>query len=108
MINRKNEVNANRNPTHFPIGSMAVVIVSDIRRKTDIKFFHDHGYNIKTIRIDADDEVRKARGWVFESGVDNVQSECDLDDVEQWDLRIENDGTQNVETIVDQIVALTG
>lgn len=83
-----------------------MVIVSDIRRKTDIKFFRDHGYNIKTIR--ADDEVRKARGWIFGDGVDNVQSECDLDDVHQWDLKIENDGTQEVETIVDQIVALAG
>lgn len=85
-----------------------MVIVSDIRRKTDIKFFHDHGYNIKTIRINADDEVRKARGWVFEDGVDNVQSECGLDDVHEWDLKIENDGTQEVETIVDRIVALAG
>lgn len=85
-----------------------MVIVSDIRRKTDIKFFRDHGYKIKTIRINADDGVRVARGWVFEDGVDNVQSECDLDDVQQWDLNIENDGTQDVETIVDQIVALTG
>lgn len=92
----------------FHLGSKPVVIVSDIRRKTDIKFFHDHGYNIKTIRINADDTVRKARGWVFENGVDNVQSECDLDAVQQWDLKIENDGTQDVETIVDQIVALTG
>lgn len=85
-----------------------MVIVSDIRRKTDIKFFHDHGYNIKTIRINADDEVREARGWIFENGVDNVHSECDLDDVQQWDLKIENDGTQDVETIVDRIVALAG
>lgn len=84
-----------------------MVIVSDIRRKTDIKFFRDHGYNIKTIRINADDDVRKARGWIFENGVDNVQSECDLDDVQQWDLKIENDGTQDIETIVNQIVALT-
>lgn len=85
-----------------------MVVVSDIRRKTDIKFFQDNGFNIKTIRINADDEVRKARGWSFEHGVDDVQSECDLDDVEQWHLNIENDGTQDVEAIVDQIVALTG
>lgn len=51
--------------------------------------------------------MRKARGWVFQSGVDDVQSECDLDDFTQWDLSIDNDGTQDVEAIVDQILALT-
>lgn len=91
----------------YSIGSKPVVIVSDIRRKTDIRFFHDQGYNIKTIRINADEEVRKARGWKFENGVDDVQSECDLDNIQQWDLVIENDGTQSVETIVDQILELT-
>lgn len=94
----------------YKIGSKAVVVVSDIRRKTDIKFFLDHGYNIKTIRINADEEVRKARGWIFEKGVDDVESECNLDvldlDDKQWDLMIENDGTQDVETIVDKIVEL--
>lgn len=89
------------------VGSKPVVIVSDIRRKTDIRFFRDNGYNIKTIRINADAEVRKARGWKFQIGVDDVQSECDLDDIRQWDLVIENDGSQNVDTIVDQILALT-
>lgn len=106
MISRVREANHSNIPTHFPIGSRPIVIVSDVRRKTDINFFRDHGYNIKTIRINTDDEVRKARGWIFEDGVDNVQSECDLDDFKKWDLKIENDGTQDVETIVEQIIAL--
>ncbi|XP_066157196.1 phosphomevalonate kinase isoform X2 [Euwallacea fornicatus] len=42
-------------------------IVSDIRRKTDIKWFKDNWSSIKTIRIYADLEVRKARGWIFTS-----------------------------------------
>lgn len=88
-------------------GSKQIVLVSDIRRKTDIEFFRSEGYNIKTVRINTNEEVRKARGWVFQSGVDDVQSECDLDDFAQWDLAIENDGTQDVEAIVDQILALT-
>lgn len=87
-------------------GSKPVVIVSDIRRKTDIKFFRNEGYNIKSIRINTDEEVRKSRGWVFQSGVDDVQSECDLDDFTPWDLIIDNDGNQDPEAIVDQILAL--
>lgn len=87
-------------------GSKPIVIVSDVRRKTDIEFFRSHQYNIKTIRINANDDTRKNRGWIFENGVDNVSSECDLDDVTQWDLVIENDGTQSVDVILEKILAL--
>lgn len=82
------------------------MIVSDIRRKTDIQFFRDQNYNIKAIRINASEDVRRARGWVFQNGVDDVQSECDLDDVTQWDLTVENDGTQDAEVILQQILTL--
>lgn len=87
-------------------GSKPIVIVSDIRRKTDIEFFRVQEYNIKTVRINASEAARSARGWVFQNGVDDVPSECDLDDVAQWDLVIENDGTQAVEVILDRILTL--
>lgn len=80
--------------------------MSDIRRKTDIKFFSDEGYNIKTVRINVSEEVRQTRGWKFESGVDDVQSECDLDDFGQWDLVINNDGAISVDVHLDSILAL--
>lgn len=88
------------------IGTKEIVIVSDIRRKTDIEFFRSQRYNIKTIRINASENVRKNRGWIFQSGVDDVQSECDLDDVTQWDLIIENDGMHDVDAILEKILAL--
>lgn len=88
------------------IGSKPIVIVSDIRRKTDIEFFESQEYNIRTVRINASEEVRQARGWVFQSGIDDVQSECDLDDFTQWNLHIDNDGTQDVDVIVEQILRL--
>ena len=43
---------------------------------------------------------------MFESGVDDVQSECDLDDVTQWDLVIENDGLHDVDAIIEKILTL--
>lgn len=43
-------------------------IVSDIRRKTDIQWFKENYTNLKNIRILADLEVRKKRGWVFTPG----------------------------------------
>lgn len=68
-----------------------ICIVSDIRRKTDIKYFNETFPEIiKTIRIHCDDESRLRRDWKWELGVDDVQSECDLDDYEKWDFVIEN------------------
>lgn len=85
--------------------SKPIVIVSDIRRKTDIKFFQENFPNkIKLIRIKCDDHVRISRGWKFQEGVDDIQSECDLDDFTEWDLVLENDGSQQVDAIVEEIV----
>ncbi|XKL63987.1 hypothetical protein PGB90_006351 [Kerria lacca] len=72
----------------------SVWIVSDVRRKTDILWFKET-YSIekiKTIRINASKEKRKERGWIFTLGIDDQPSECDLDDVNNWDWIFNNDG----------------
>lgn len=44
-------------------------IVSDIRRNTDIEFFKKtYGKKIKTVRINASENIRKNRGWVYVKG----------------------------------------
>lgn len=87
--------------------SKQTVIVSDIRRKTDIKFFKEtFGDKIKLIRIKCDDSVRIARGWKFQEGVDDIQSECDLDDWCEWDLLIENDGQKESEEMLEEIMEM--
>lgn len=76
-----------------------VVIVSDIRRRTDIEFFRSLQQSaaatdeivVKTVRISVDDSVRRERGWTFQEGVDDVASECDLDAFDEWDFEITND-----------------
>ncbi|KAM3965608.1 LOW QUALITY PROTEIN: phosphomevalonate kinase [Aphomia sociella] len=85
-----------------------VWIVSDIRRKTDIRWFKENYANlIKTIRIYADEETRKVRGFLFQSGVDDMASECDLDDYTKWDLEINNgEGRQPLTEQLDSIMAL--
>ncbi len=45
---------------------------------------------VKRVRINADKEVRIGRGWNYTVGVDDGPSECDLDDVKDWDLVITN------------------
>ncbi|KAI8434156.1 hypothetical protein MSG28_012277 [Choristoneura fumiferana] len=83
-------------------------IVSDIRRKTDIQWFTDtYPDLIRTIRITADEETRKKRGYSFKEGVDNVVSECDLDDYTLWDLVVENGkGRQQLEEQLGSILGL--
>ena len=100
-------------------------IVSDIRRKTDIEWFkQNYGEKIKIIRITASDEVRRRRGWIFTEGtitrnisnrsrftfvvlgVDDVTSECDLDDFLDWDLVIGNNDTEGLEKGYDEIIQL--
>lgn len=53
-------------------------------------FKETYGDLIKTVRLVADEETRKERGFQFKSGVDDTASECDLDDYNEWDLVIEN------------------
>lgn len=44
-------------------------IVSDIRRKTDIRWFKENfGTVVSTVKIVSDEQVRKSRGWIFEEG----------------------------------------
>lgn len=75
--------------------SKPVWIVSDIRRKTDILWFKEnYGKAVKTIRVQAEEDVRKRRGWIFTTGVDDVASECDLDDFTEWDWKVDNNGDE--------------
>jgi phosphomevalonate kinase len=82
-----------------------IVIVSDIRRVTDIKYFREtFGDKIKLIRICCDNCIREERGWKFQAGVDDAQSECDLDAWNDWNLEITNDGGTSADDIVNEII----
>ena len=89
------------------VASHEVCIVSDVRRKTDIRFFREtFGERVRTVRIVAREKTRQERGWKFQEGVDDVQSECDLDDVTDWDLLVENEDSADVVDILARIEAL--
>ncbi|XP_059618914.1 phosphomevalonate kinase [Phlebotomus argentipes] len=69
-----------------------ICIVSDIRRKTDLRWFSEnHAGKIQRIKVSCSDATRSKRGWIFQPGVDDAESECNLDDVEEWDIVIDND-----------------
>lgn len=75
-----------------------VWIIVDNRRQSDIAFFKStYPQDVcLVVRITADDDVRKERGWVWKSGVDNVESECGLDDYPP-DVVVRNNGGDETE-----------
>ncbi|GAB6019415.1 hypothetical protein CHUAL_000996 [Chamberlinius hualienensis] len=71
----------------------SIWIVSDARRPSDIQYFKDrYTHRVKTIRVKATEEVRQKRGWYLTKGVDDVDSECALDNYINWDYEIFNNG----------------
>ncbi|XP_011308199.1 phosphomevalonate kinase [Fopius arisanus] len=81
-------------------------IVSDVRRKTDVQWFRDNfPGKCRGIRINCTNETRERRGWRFTPGVDDCETECDLDDIEDWDLTINNEG-ETSEDILKQLLHL--
>ncbi|EZA53270.1 hypothetical protein DMN91_005291 [Ooceraea biroi] len=84
-----------------------VWIISDVRRKTDIKWFLENfGDVCKTIHIFCPEEVRQKRGWIYTPGIDDSETECDLDDVSSWDVLLENDDDSDIETILQRLLDL--
>ncbi|CAH2087049.1 unnamed protein product [Euphydryas editha] len=85
-------------------------IVSDIRRKTDVQWFKEnYGPIVKTIRLVADEETRIERGFQFKNGVDDITSECGLDDYNEWDLIIDNGkDRESLDTQLNNIMTVIG
>uniref|UniRef100_A0A8D8PYA6 Phosphomevalonate kinase n=1 Tax=Cacopsylla melanoneura TaxID=428564 RepID=A0A8D8PYA6_9HEMI len=92
--------NANENP---------IWIVSDMRRQSDFCWFTENYPRVcKTVRVVCDDAVRQERGWVFAAGIDDAETECDLDNVDQseWSWTIRNNGTlEDIRRELSEIVA---
>lgn len=82
-----------------------VWIISDCRRRTDIKYFRERFKTIH-VRVGASDEIRKLRGWSFVGGIDDAESECDLDN-EAVDVFVDNNGdSKALETVLKELTQL--
>ena len=70
------EEKRNQDPGYFcriiasgPGSEKPIWLISDARRKTDIAYFIKHyGDRVKNVRVEAMEDVRRARGWVFTKG----------------------------------------
>ncbi len=80
------------------------IVVTDVRIKHEYEVFKKAG--AISIRVDANRDIRESRGGKLIG--ENDVTEIDLDDVTDWDYRLDNDKDydslkQNVLKIVEQI-----
>ena len=68
------------------------IVVTDVRIKHEYEVFKKAG--AISIRVDADRNIREARGGKLIG--ENDVTEIDLDDVQDWDYRIENNEDYSV------------
>lgn len=87
--------------------SKAVWIVADARRPTDLEYFKSNFPNSSVfVRITASMQTRNSRGWKFVDGVDNVNSECALDEGFHWDVLLNNDNSEECEMELDRFLSV--
>ena len=61
------------NKTKFAKEKINLWIVTDMRRRTDLNFFRSIYLDmVKTVRVKADDDVRKSRNWIFQPGINKI------------------------------------
>ncbi|XP_012678343.2 phosphomevalonate kinase isoform X2 [Clupea harengus] len=70
-----------------------VWIISDARRLSDLQWFwREFPQQCRCVRVEASEQTRLQRGWMFSPGIDDAESECGLDQGVQFDWIINNDG----------------
>lgn len=60
-----------------------VWLICDARRDSDMHFFEKYYSScVMTVRVQASQQVRQERGWIYNKEVDDSPSECGLDHYE--------------------------
>jgi len=83
-----------------------VFIVSDVRLRDDMEYFKDGSTGLLaentgfinlviTLRVHADDAIRRARGWQPDPVKDADKTETDLDNYQQWTVHISNNSNED-------------
>lgn len=79
--------------------------MSDVRRMNDIRYFREtYGDKVVCLRLTCPDPVRIQRGFVYTAGIDDIESECGLDNYNKWDLVLENNNALNFDHLIDIII----
>jgi len=88
---------------HLARDSNVRIVVDDVRYLNEVHALLLHGFTI--IRVERDVELRKQAGYNVS---DFHQSEVELDDYENWDLVVWNNGEYPFTEAVETIVAFLG
>lgn len=80
--------------------------VFDIRYPFEIECYERHNFNLVKIRINASEETKKKRGWVYDPKLDEDKSETGLNDYVGWDYVFNNDkdGVDNIDLFVKDVL----
>ena len=87
--------------------NFSIWIVSDCRRKTDVQFFEElfGREQVRRIRIEVSEDTRKRRGFVFQNGVDDAESECGLDNLDGgFDYVLQNEGIESEKQVLSSVI----
>ena len=72
-----------------------VFIISDWRFIEEYNYFYSLISSVVTIRINATEDTRRQRGYIFNESIDKGPSETSLDTYNKFKIVIDNDGTTN-------------
>lgn len=85
----------------------AIWILNDARRPCDLEYFEDDPAFSETriikLKIEATDEARMSRGWKFVDGIDDRDTECGLDEYDDWTFVIENNFNDQKQLLVQAL-----
>ena len=76
------------------------IVVTDVRIKHEYNIFKQAG--AITIRVNADRDIREARGGILVG--ENDITETDLDEIQDWDFLIDNN--KDYETLENKVLAI--
>ncbi|XP_073819337.1 phosphomevalonate kinase isoform X2 [Musca autumnalis] len=82
-----------------------IIVVSDVRRMNDIRYFREtYGDKVVCVRLTCPEAVRVQRGFIYTTGIDDIESECGLDNFKNWDLILENDNKLSSNNLIESII----
>lgn len=110
--------------TKLPGSEKPIWVISDARRMSDITCLNSlYPGSVIVVRVTAENEVRKSRGWKFtkglyfstnpefqtlmrlsRTGVDDAESECGLDDFRDFDLHIKNNNDKELREGIQKLI----
>lgn len=87
--------------------SYPIWIIDDIKYHKEIEFFKKYfNDRLLLVRIEASNDIREKRGWLFQSNIDDSESECQLDTNMQWSFVFTNNEDDNFNEQMNHLIKM--